>query len=98
MSDPVQSVEEFGEMERTLSQHRCDCSKTSPSIRCRARVCCELVHISKFLRARVAELEAKLEAAEQHVTICQRVNTEEVERRRLAEARIAKAESILGPM
>ena len=37
------------------------------------------------LRARVRELECKLEAAEQHVTICQRVNTEEVERRRKAE-------------
>ena len=38
------------------------------------------------LRARVLELEGKLEAAEQHVTICQRANTEEVERRRKADS------------
>ena len=46
----------------------------------------EIVPSIDRLRARVAELESKLEAAEQHVTICQRANTEEVERRRKADS------------
>jgi len=49
------------------------------------------------LRARVSELEAKLEAAEQHVTICQRLNRAEVERRRKVEAIAKEAASMLVP-
>ena len=48
-------------------------------------VAMEILPSIATLRARVSELEAKLEAAEQHVTICQRLNTAEVERRRKAE-------------
>jgi hypothetical protein len=43
----------------------------------------------------IDQLKAKLEAAEQHVTICQRVNTEEVERRRAAEKVAAAAEALV---
>jgi len=62
----------------------------------RARRClAEADRENVALRARVVELEAKLEAAEQHVTICQRANTEEVERRRRAEAALSRVSEAL---